>query len=106
MKPRHVPIRTCAGCRQERTKRDMVRIVRAPDGSIGVDQSGKRPGRGTYLCPRFDCWSRAFRDGSLARALKTAIDEADLARLRAIAEELQPGETRETVSATVGAASA
>ena len=93
MKPRHVPIRTCAGCRQERPKREMVRIVRGLDSSIGADPTGKRSGRGTYLCPRSECWTKALRSGSLARALKTHIEESDLVQLRREAEELrqEPG---------------
>lgn len=92
MKPRHVPIRTCAGCRQERAKRDMVRIVRALDGSVRVDPSGKQPGRGTYVCPRSECWRGALRTGSLARVLKTEIRESDAAELKRVAEQLQAKE--------------
>jgi predicted RNA-binding protein YlxR (DUF448 family) len=73
MKPRHVPIRTCAGCRQERPKREMVRVVRAADGIVAPDETGKRPGRGTYLCRSQRCWRTALKNGSLARALKCVI---------------------------------
>lgn len=102
MKPRHLPIRTCAGCRQERAKREMVRIVRGPDGSITADPTGKRPGRGTYVCPRFECWTKAFRNGSLARALKAQIDEADLARLRNVAEEFKVRGPEASISPATG----
>jgi len=85
MKPRHVPIRTCAGCRQERPKREMVRVVRTPEGSVVVDPTGKRAGRGAYLCPSFDCWSRALR-GSLAHTLKAEISASDRADLERAAE--------------------
>lgn len=81
MRQRHVPVRTCAGCRQARPKREMVRVVRAEDGSVNVDSTGKRNGRGTYLCPQSECWERALRSGSLARALKVSLQAADRAAL-------------------------
>ena len=86
MKPRHVPIRTCAGCRQERPKREMVRVVRTPEGNVVVDASGKRAGRGAYLCPSSECWSRALQRGSLAHTLKTEISPADSAELTRVSE--------------------
>lgn len=86
MKPRHVPMRTCAGCRETRAKRDLVRVVRLADGAVAVDETGKRAGRGTYLCGRQECWAQALRSGSLARVLRTAIRDSDLASLRSYAE--------------------
>ncbi len=86
MSARHVPIRTCAGCRTERPKREMIRVVRTPEGAVIADPTGKRAGRGVYLCPQLACWRRALRAGSLARALKADIAEADLAELRSLAE--------------------
>ncbi|GIW20195.1 MAG: hypothetical protein KatS3mg065_0491 [Chloroflexota bacterium] len=70
---RPVPTRTCVACRTARPKRALVRVVRAPDGSIGVDPTGKRSGRGAYLCPTAECLRLAERRGSLARALGTTI---------------------------------
>jgi len=55
----------------------MVRIVRAPEGSVSVDESGKRAGRGTYLCRSQRCWRSALRTGSLARVLKCEIGADD-----------------------------
>lgn len=86
MTARHVPIRTCAGCRTEHPKREMVRVVRTPEGSVVADLTGKRAGRGVYICPQPACWQRALRAGSLARALKSEIAEADLAELRSLAQ--------------------
>ena len=86
MRPRHVPVRTCVGCRQERPKRDMVRVVRTPEGNVVVDPTGKRSGRGAYLCPSFDCWSWALQRGSLAHTLKTEISAEDRAELERAAE--------------------
>ncbi|HKY84836.1 MAG TPA: YlxR family protein [Anaerolineales bacterium] len=66
---RHVPQRTCVGCRQVLPKRTLIRIVRGPQG-VYVDPTGKAPGRGAYLHDQRTCWEAGLR-GSLARALKT-----------------------------------
>ena len=63
----------------------MVRIVRTPEGNVVVDPTGKRAGRGAYLCPNYDCWTRALQRGSLAHALKTEIAAADRAELERLA---------------------
>jgi uncharacterized protein len=101
MKPRHVPVRTCAGCRQERPKREMVRIVRTPEGSVVVDATGKRAGRGTYLCPDGECWRKALRSGALGRVLKTEISSEDRAALEEAATQYT-GSLMEATSATTG----
>jgi predicted RNA-binding protein YlxR (DUF448 family) len=99
VKPRHVPMRTCAGCRQGRPKREMVRIVRSPEGTVSVDLTGKRSGRGTYVCPRLECWDKALRTGSLAHVLKTEIATEDVAELRRIAATYSPnGKGKESES--------
>jgi uncharacterized protein len=79
-RPRHVPQRTCVACRQTSAKRQLVRIVRTPDGSILVDPTGKLSGRGAYLCDSPACWQAALKPrGALARALKVeTIPEDDL----------------------------
>src|SRR5205823_6240807 len=78
---RHVPERTCIGCRRSRPKREMTRVVRAVDGTVDVDPTGKRSGRGAYVCNQAACWEQALKRRSLDRALKTEIDEMQRARL-------------------------
>ncbi len=78
---RHVPLRTCVGCRQVRPKRQLIRVVRLPEGGVEVDPTGKRSGRGAYLCPQRDCWVRALERRSLDRALKTALSDQERAHL-------------------------
>ena len=68
---KHVPQRTCVGCREVLPKRTMVRVVRTADG-VRVDPSGKLAGRGAYLHDRRQCWERGLK-GSLANALKTTL---------------------------------
>ena len=83
MPQRHIPQRTCVACRSERPKREMVRIVRAPDGDVSVDPTGKRSGRGAYLCLQPPCWQRALKRHALDKALKTELTAADRAALAA-----------------------
>lgn len=74
-RPRKVPMRTCVGCRSVRPKRELVRIVRGPDGTVSVDATGKRPGRGAYICPTSECLEKARKGRQLERALDRALDE-------------------------------
>ncbi len=82
-KSRHVPERTCAACGQKRSKRELVRIVRTPQGTVLVDVTGKSPGRGTYLCASPPCWERAVQKGSLERGLHTQLSATDREQLMA-----------------------
>lgn len=79
-RPKHIPQRTCVGCRRTSAKREFVRLVRTPEGRIEVDPSGKKAGRGAYLCPSATCWQAALSKGRLSSALKTTI-EAEAKRL-------------------------
>jgi predicted RNA-binding protein YlxR (DUF448 family) len=76
---KHVPQRTCVGCREVLPKRQMVRIVRTAEG-VRVDPTGKLAGRGAYLHDRRECWARGLK-GALAHALKTELNADDRAEL-------------------------
>ena len=80
--------RTCVGCREESPRRALIRVVRSPDGSVVVDERGKLPGRGAYLCARRECLERARKSGALARALRTAVPESCYAELERRIEEV------------------
>ena len=86
--PRKKPQRTCIGCWQTATKRELIRIVRTPEGRAEVDPTGKQAGRGAYLCANRSCWQGALDRKLLNRALKITLSEEDTARLRAYAEGL------------------
>ncbi|MBC7242187.1 MAG: YlxR family protein [Anaerolineae bacterium] len=88
MAPKHIPMRTCVACRQTQPKRTLVRVVRTPEGQIVVDPTGKRAGRGAYLCRRRSCWELALKRGSLEHALKTTLSEEERAQLRAHMENM------------------
>ena len=72
-KPRKIPQRQCVGCREMRQKKELVRVVKSPEGVISLDFRGKAPGRGAYLCPDLECLKRARKSRALERALETAI---------------------------------
>jgi predicted RNA-binding protein YlxR (DUF448 family) len=73
---RHVPQRTCVGCRQVEGKRRLVRVVRTADGRVVIDPTGKLAGRGAYVHAQRDCWQAALA-GALARALKAQLSDDD-----------------------------
>lgn len=79
-KPRRVPQRTCIACRQANGKRALVRLVRTADG-VDVDPTGKKAGRGAYLCSSRDCWTKAIETNRIASALRTSVSKADLQKL-------------------------
>lgn len=90
MRPKHVPVRTCAGCGAKDSKRQLVRIVRTPAGNVEVDPTGRKAGRGAYLCTRLSCWEQALGKGRLERALHTSIPREERDALLACAQPYSP----------------
>ena len=89
MAGKHVPQRTCVGCREVQGKRQLVRVVRATDGHVRVDDTGKQTGRGAYVHASAACWKLALTGGRLAHALKVPeLGETDRAELQAYAAAL------------------
>ena len=82
-RPKHVPQRMCVACREHAAKRTLTRVVRTPEGTVAIDPTGKRNGRGAYLCERPACWESAVRTGGLARALKRTLEPGPAERLLA-----------------------
>jgi len=77
-----IPQRQCMGCRERRAKREMIRVVRTPEGTVNLDFGGKMNGRGAYLCPNVECLKKAIRSKSLDRSLEVEIPEQVIARLQ------------------------
>ena len=75
MKPRKIPLRRCSGCGESKPKRELVRVVRAQDGTVSLDLTGKKPGRGAYVCPRAACLAKARKAKRIERALEVSIPE-------------------------------
>ncbi|NLN17977.1 MAG: YlxR family protein [Firmicutes bacterium] len=88
MRPRRVPQRTCVGCRQVRAKKELLRVVRDPQGNVHLDLSGKASGRGAYICPSMSCLDRALTAKSLERALERPIAQELVETLRQQLSEL------------------
>jgi predicted RNA-binding protein YlxR (DUF448 family) len=82
MRRKHVPQRTCVGCGETRSKRELTRIVRMPDGTVDIDPTGKKPGRGAYLCKQVRCWQQALAKGAISRALGVVLPDDVKARLQ------------------------
>ena len=75
MTPKKIPLRRCSGCGESKPKKELVRVVRAPDGTVSLDLKGKKPGRGAYLCPSAACLLKARKAKRFERALEVAIPE-------------------------------
>ena len=73
LKPKKIPQRQCVGCRTMKNKKDLIRVVKSPEGEISLDFTGKKFGRGAYVCPSADCLARARKSKALERAFETAI---------------------------------
>lgn len=71
--PKKIPMRQCVGCREMKEKRELIRVVRSPEGEVSLDFRGKKPGRGAYLCPDPGCLKRARKSRALERAFSQAL---------------------------------
>ena len=70
-----IPMRQCVGCREMRPKRELVRVVKSPEGEITLDFKGKAPGRGAYVCPNVDCLKKARKAKALERGFDCQIPQ-------------------------------
>lgn len=87
MRRKHVPQRTCVACRQVQGKRALARVVRTPDSGVVIDPTGKRSGRGAYVCMRQECWEIALK-GRLEHALKAILTPTERETLATYAQSL------------------
>jgi hypothetical protein len=88
-----LPQRTCIACRSTSDKRGFVRVVRLPAGMVEIDLTGKKAGRGAYLCPSYDCWEQALKKGRVDAALKVKLTPDDRLRLTEFASTLREAVT-------------
>lgn len=70
-----IPMRQCMGCREMKPKRDLVRVVRSPEGEVSIDLKGKKSGRGAYVCPDRECLKKAVKSRALERALEVKLPD-------------------------------
>ena len=73
MKPKKIPMRMCVGCREMKPKRELIRVVRSPEGEVSIDPVGKKPGRGAYVCRQQACLARAIKQKQLERQLEVTL---------------------------------
>ena len=76
-----IPQRQCMGCRERKAKRELIRVVRSPEGNVSLDFGGKMNGRGAYICPDPECLKKALRSKALDRSLEVAIPQEVIERL-------------------------
>ena len=91
MQQRKIPLRRCTGCNEQKPKKELVRVVRSPQGEIALDRVGKMPGRGAYLCPSAQCLARARKAKRLERALDAQIPPEVYERIEQEIEGAQSG---------------
>ncbi len=82
MKPKKIPLRMCVGCMQMRPKAELIRIVKETSGDISLDPSGKKNGRGAYICKNEKCLENAIRTKKLQRTFNTVIPDEVFAFLK------------------------
>ncbi|MBQ9106672.1 MAG: YlxR family protein [Clostridia bacterium] len=75
MKPRKIPLRCCTGCGEMKPKKELVRVVRSPEGEISLDLTGKKPGRGAYVCPDAECLRKAKKGRRLQKAFSCEVPD-------------------------------
>ena len=81
MVTKKVPMRQCTGCREMKSKRDMIRVIKTSENEICIDATGRKNGRGAYICPSMECLKRAMKSRGLERSLKTSIPDTDYQQL-------------------------
>ena len=86
MKIKKIPLRMCTGCMEMKPKKELIRVVKSPEDEVSVDLTGKKSGRGAYICKNSQCFEKAFKTKRLSRNLDIAISEEIYNRLR---EEIQ-----------------
>ena len=87
-KVKKIPERLCVGCQERHPKKELIRIVRSPEGEFSVDLTGKKSGRGAYICPRVECLEKARKGHRLEHSFACAIDASVY---DALAAELENG---------------
>ncbi|PRR80249.1 hypothetical protein CLLI_04170 [Clostridium liquoris] len=82
MKVKKIPQRMCTGCAEMKPKKDLIRVVKNKEGEVSIDLTGKKPGRGAYICKSVSCLQKAFKSKKLERNLETTISEEIYSKLK------------------------
>lgn len=86
---KHIPLRKCTGCQEMKTKKVMLRILRTAEGEILLDMTGKKNGRGAYVCRSRECFEKAVKNKGLERSLKIKIPEETYESLKKEIESIE-----------------
>jgi len=89
MKEKKVPMRLCLGCREMKPKKELLRVVRSPEGAVFIDSTGRKPGRGAYVCHSAECLKKAIKQRQLERAFGCPLGEETHASLLRELEEME-----------------
>ncbi|MCR4624493.1 MAG: YlxR family protein [Lachnospiraceae bacterium] len=82
VKVRKIPLRKCTGCGEMKSKKELIRVLLEPDGNVTIDATGKKNGRGAYICNKLECFEKAVKTKGLERSLKTQIPAEVFEKLR------------------------
>jgi len=88
---KHIPQRTCVACRKVRAKRELIRLVHIPDSNVEIDTSGKKAGRGAYLCRVWECWEVGLKGNRLEHTLRSRLTGDNREQLIKQAKDLLKG---------------
>lgn len=92
MAEKKIPIRKCLGCGEGKPKKELIRVVKSNDGELSIDLTGKKNGRGAYICRTIDCFNKARRARRFERTFQCSIPEEVYDRL---SEELEPDDQKQ-----------
>ena len=84
-----IPLRVCIGCREKKSKKELIRIVRTPEDIIEIDFTGKRSGRGTYICPTLSCFKQAVKGKRIEKNLQRPVSPEVKERLEKALKEIE-----------------
>lgn len=87
-KQKHIPLRSCISCKETKPKRELLRIVRTPDGHVVMDATSKKSGRGAYLCAKRSCWENALKKKRIEQEFELTLSPEDRAALEAYIETM------------------
>ncbi len=93
LRPRKIPMRQCLGCNEHKPKRELIRVVRSPEGEVSLDPVGKKAGRGAYICRDIACFKKVRKSGRLSRSLDCEIPTEVYDRLEADLSTVSEDET-------------
>ena len=88
MSTKKIPLRQCIGCGEMKSKKEMIRVLKTSEDEIVLDATGRKNGRGAYLCPSMDCFKKAVKNKGLERSFKTAIPKEVYEKLEKEMEQL------------------